>query len=106
MVAAGRPGEPPSVERLSFPSPQQPKDTNKMRTPATSRERTFLRAELEAMLDVIAEEREALKPLLQRCDRPPPPSAIAFHQVLMRMSRETREMLLFAMVDAESATQH
>ena len=30
--------------------------------------RAFLRAELEAMLDVIAEEREALKPLLLRRD--------------------------------------
>jgi hypothetical protein len=76
-----------------------------MRTHVTSREHAFLRAELEAMLDVIAEEREALKPLLQRRDPPPPPSAIALNRVLMRMSRETREML-FAMVDAESATQH
>jgi hypothetical protein len=67
--------------------------------------RAFLRAELEAMLDVIAEEREALKPLLLRRDPPPPESAIALHRLLARMSRETREML-FAMRDAESATQH
>jgi hypothetical protein len=76
-----------------------------MRTSATSRERTFLRAELEAMLDVIAEESEALKPLLLRRGPPPPRSAIDLQRVLLRMSRETREML-FAMVDAETATRH
>ena len=76
-----------------------------MRTHVTSRERAFLRAELEAMLDVIAEESEALKPLLLRRDPPPPHSAIALQRVLAKMSRETREML-FAMVDVESATQH
>ena len=40
---------------------------------------------------------------LYSCDVMPPRSAIALHNVLVRMSRETRE-LLFAMLDAESAT--
>ena len=57
------------------------------------------------MLDVIAEEREALKPLLLRVIHRHLSPAIALHRLLARMSRETREML-FAMRDAELATQH
>jgi hypothetical protein len=69
----------------------------------TSSDRARMKRELEVMLDAIGEEAEALKPLL--LSPKPPPSAVALHRALSRMSIETREMLL-AMRDAESETTH
>jgi hypothetical protein len=62
-----------------------------------------MKRELEVMLDAIGEETEALQPVL--LSPRPPPSAVALHRALSRMSTETREMLL-AMQDAETETQH
>jgi hypothetical protein len=73
-----------------------------MRTPATS-DRARLKAELEAMLDVIREEIEAIMPLLR--SREPPETARALYRALNRMSADTCRVL-FAMQDAELATIH
>jgi len=60
--------------------------------------RAFAMAELEATLNIIAAETEALKSLLLRPE--PPESAMAQYRQLARLSHETHEKLL-ALQDAE-----
>jgi hypothetical protein len=71
--------------------------------PVTPQDRARIKAELEATLRAILAEMKALNQQFLRSD-PPPTWATAQYRELTRMARETR--VLFAMVDAEMATQH
>ena len=74
-----------------------------MRHRLTARDRVKIKRELNARLQAIGEETEALRPQLQ-C-RSPSRAAVAQYRALGRLSMETREVL-FAMCDAERATKH
>jgi hypothetical protein len=74
-----------------------------MRHRLTARDRAQIKRELNARLQAIGEETEALRFKLQ-C-RSPSKAAVAQYKALARLSIETREVL-FAMCDAERATQH